>query len=549
MGAEQIVTLTGDDAALFKAYQRIIDQQVKMEKGLNRVSDQGKKAKQALKPLEESDFSEVNASLEEMSSFEFSNLTKGITATAAFGFAIRELSMAWEHYQKMQDQALKSREANFEANTRLVQIAKDDAHLLVMQQRADNAAIATGKTREEARKVLFSMISEGVEQDYEAVMAASPVVDPAAAATVAGKVPAIFNGKIGPMEAVAMNLKAAEESNLSFEQMAASMPSVAEGAVFNEATPAESWAALSVLAGKFKSGDVAADRIKTFGMFAGLRPELQGKGIMGAVEELDAMPDEERKKLLGTDQSVNVAYMSLSQSRDRIAAIEKKLIEEQRNFAQGTSTLENKIGIASRNPETKTVIEVNKARIDSELAKEQRRADDSGGQEVAKERATAISERSWAGWTESWSTYGTSNILAPVPGLSGETRAQLSNVVGAFISNSPLSGFGGRLAGIAAANAGDSKRTQVIQGDIDQSIKQSKEKTLQRMEIEKSQPPQVIGGSLATPGSEKLADALDRNNQLLEENNRLMRSNSPPPPPPPANPGTINGQFKAGKEM
>lgn len=82
MGAEQIVTLTGDDAALFKAYQRIIDQQIKMEKGLDRVADKAKKTKQAMKPLEDTDFAELNEAIQDLGDVE-----GAVTGAAASGFA------------------------------------------------------------------------------------------------------------------------------------------------------------------------------------------------------------------------------------------------------------------------------------------------------------------------------------------------------------------------------------------------------------------------------------------------------------------------------
>lgn len=101
MGAEQIVTLTGDDAALFKAYQRIIDQQIKMEKGLDRVADKAKKAKEAVKPLEASDFSEANATLDEFGNLASLGGDKMSKMMASVGSTVVSLGSAAALMQAM----------------------------------------------------------------------------------------------------------------------------------------------------------------------------------------------------------------------------------------------------------------------------------------------------------------------------------------------------------------------------------------------------------------------------------------------------------------
>lgn len=80
-----VVTLTGDDANLFKAYQRIIAQQAKIDAGLKGVGDQAKKTKTGLDALASTDFDDLNDSMEDLG--DTSSLTAGISTSTFFKMA------------------------------------------------------------------------------------------------------------------------------------------------------------------------------------------------------------------------------------------------------------------------------------------------------------------------------------------------------------------------------------------------------------------------------------------------------------------------------
>lgn len=80
-----VVTLTGDDANLFKAYQRIVAQQAKMDAGLKGVGDQAKKTKTGLDALAATDFDDLNDSMESLG--DTSQLMEGITTNTFFKMA------------------------------------------------------------------------------------------------------------------------------------------------------------------------------------------------------------------------------------------------------------------------------------------------------------------------------------------------------------------------------------------------------------------------------------------------------------------------------
>lgn len=77
------------------------------------------------------------------------------------------------------------------------------------------------------------------------------------------------------------------------------------------------------------------------------RESLAGMGIIKAVEALQAMTQEERTKILGTDQEKNAAFLALSQELGTIKAREQEIIKEREAFAQGGGILRERMDIAA----------------------------------------------------------------------------------------------------------------------------------------------------------------------------------------------------------
>ncbi len=145
---------------------------------------------------------------------------------------------------------------------------------------------------------------------------------------MAEKGPALFSGKLKPMEAVSLTMAAAEASNLSFEQMATSLPQAAQGGAIAQASPEELLAYQSVLSARFKSGDEAATAIKGFSTKVGLDPRMAGKGITEAFKMLQSMPEEERKDFLKDSQELNQAYVVFGEELEKIELRTKELAQK-----------------------------------------------------------------------------------------------------------------------------------------------------------------------------------------------------------------------------
>ena len=321
-------------------------------------------------------------------------LKSTVTVAGAIATSVGFATKAWTLYKEAQDKALGTLEGLDPANRKLGQIAESTDDLNAMQTRADAASLATGVPRAQAREVLFNARSEGYEGSYEALLASNSVVDPSAAAKVAGKLPAIFKGKIGPMEAVSLALKGSNESNLDFEQMANSLAIAGEGGAVLGSTPEETTAIVATLSARFKSGDIAADRTKGFGVKAGIDPRFAGTGFMETHRRLTALPEDERKDFLGENQELNTFYVAMTEDMAKIKEQLAKATQERKDFSQGGGELRTKLKNANNVESIATNKKLRIARIGNEIATEKNLSQSAANNEIAsKDALTQVEEK------------------------------------------------------------------------------------------------------------------------------------------------------------
>jgi len=455
------IVLTGDDANLFKAYQRAIQQAAKLDGAVQSNDRNGRKAKSGMEALGKVDpkglieglhrasaaakttemsVSNVARDAKTLGGLSFNwDVGNALSVTSAVDAAIQLATASWSAYSQARSEALRSQEGIADENRRLGQVATDSEDLAALQSRADRASAATGVSREVTRDVLFSARSEGFEKDYEAIIAANQVVDPKASAVVAGQLPSLFGGKVQPLEAVSLTLAAAKESRLDFESVAKSLPGAAEGAAVLGSSPQELTATLSVLASRFKSGDVAADRIKAFSSTAGIDDRFKGTGIIQTLDTLQKMPTEERTEFLGKSQEMNIAFQILSEERPKIEAQIAKMLREKEEFAAGRGTLREQQTIVRTNPTVQNLEMVNIARVREEIKKEESLGTEAAKSEAAKMDSSALAEDRNAGMLDRFVTSSTSKALDVVDSVFGlkmdaATKSIVSNATGELTS-------------------------------------------------------------------------------------------------------------------
>jgi hypothetical protein len=501
--AEQIVTLSSDEAQLLKAMQRVLESQNKTDsawkknqdssqkfsdsavKDAERIERENKRAADAIyrehkklldqKELESRKAAQNEAAIarqtaiaeakeaanaadreikeaekilkakqqlakSEMATIDgpLASLGKTVSVASAIAAAVGTATKAWDLYSEAQDKALGSLESLDASNRKLAQVANSPEDLAALQTRADKGALATGVSRQKAREVLFNARSEGYEASFEAILASSTVVDPTPAADVAGKLPALFKGKIGRLESISLALLGAKESNMNFEQMAGSLSTAAEGGTVIGSTPEETTAIMSVLSARFKSPDTAADRTKGFGVRAGIDPRFAGAGFIGAFERLATLPETERKDFLGDSQELNTFYSVMKEELPKVKEQLEKARSERKNFAAGGGMLRDQIKIADGDRNINAMKKVQISRIEAEIATEKNLFESATNKEESAKKTTALVESKNATLINRFSSNVAStgiNLATNGMKLSPEFKAGLASGMGDFVDS------------------------------------------------------------------------------------------------------------------
>lgn len=416
--ANVVVEMSGDEGRLWKSYQKIIDQSKKLDDGHRKVKQSGQEAG---RQLEQSFGQQAHTRLVNFAT----GLGSLATAANVFRSAMAESKAAT-------DSAMASVQGLVDMRRQLLQLGAGNQQ---NNLRADTLAARYGVSRADARQLMFSAQSEGFTGAAPEIakLAGANILTVDAASKAAGQIPRLFpKSPITAMEAINATLTAAQQSRLNFEQVAGALPMASEGAAMAGASPAETMALTSVLASRFASGEAAAARIKAIGSLAATRPGMAGGGIVGAVEQMQGMPESERKKILGRSQELQAAYMAISEEmpviRQRQTQIEAAIA------ATGTPASATARAIQSAFDVRSSEGRLNAQRVSLERAKiaqeVQREGQLAGGgfdrqqavlqsQSLAEERGVNFITR----WASGTAAQGLASAGAPPEAIMAVTRA------------------------------------------------------------------------------------------------------------------------------
>jgi len=223
-----------------------------------------------------------------------------------------------------------------DSRRRLLQVSKSSDDFQAMEKRADDAAGTFGVDRDAARQILFRSRSEGFEKDYEDVVKLNPVIDPEAAATIAGKIRQLFSKEnLSVEEAVSSVVVGAESSDADIAAVSRSLPIAGEGGRQIGAKLAETTATLATLSPVFKSTEGAAERLKILQSKMALEKETSGRGLIGGFEALQAQPEEFREKFLGENSELRSAYAAMSEALPTIKTRTVEIEQAQKRNVAG----------------------------------------------------------------------------------------------------------------------------------------------------------------------------------------------------------------------
>lgn len=425
------VQFTSDNAKLLRGMVQLEKKTEDLKRKLAQVGKAGRKAgddtTRSMKRATEQGFG--RAQLTKIGKYA---IGLGSVATAV-GLITRGLSFM----QQESTAALNTLRSLGDARRRLNQIATSPEDLRALDERSSRLSKEFGVKPNVVKNLIFSARSEGFGPSVEFILRNKQVIDVATQATLAGQIPGLFPGSgLTSKESINLALVAAQQSRLNVEQITSGLPSVATGAGLAGSSPEETFALLSVLAGRLASGQQAADRGKAFGTKVGITPGLRGLGIVGAFKKLQGGTEADRRKFLGESQELNVFFNILE---TEIGEVEKRTRElEQARILVGTP--ESAIMLARErarlNPKFQALDVVERSETRREVAREDAFARERAHIEAIQNNTQAILDEAGASGARKFVVHSAQEIAefvgaGPVAvGVTGAVASNLFNPAG-----------------------------------------------------------------------------------------------------------------------
>jgi hypothetical protein len=291
------------------------------------------------------------------------------TQWLSVGAAVGLLSSALQTMRQEQSASLDSLMGQADPERRLAQVAKSGQDLDAMIAKSDELATKYGIGRDQARGLMFSARSEGFEPDIEMIARASQVVDVTSQASLAGVLGRQFGGEGGSTEQrLSAVLAAAEQSAFNFETVGKNVIKSASATRAAGSDMAETLATNATMANLI--GDTAGDRVKAFAALVSLKPDLAGKGVMGAVGALSQMDEATRRDALGGGMEVNEAYRLLLENKDSIQEMTATVRGDVAATGAGGGVLAGKIAIVEGSERFQARRDVASAQVSRTIAAE-----------------------------------------------------------------------------------------------------------------------------------------------------------------------------------
>lgn len=433
--ADVTVTLTAEEAQLLRAMRNAEQAQERYNKKLEKSKQEAAKASTEAKKAGDQ-FTDMGK--RSSSALQTESISKFVTSFASVTAAIATATDMWNTYKQKQAEALSSLMGTAASDRKLTQVA-EAGQLPTLLAQADAMAVTRGMDRNAARDLIFSAISDGFYKDVGSVAAASSVVDPNEASIVAGQTRGLFKrDNLSANEAMSMTLTGAKISRLDFGPLAKALPQAAEGASQIESTASETIATLAILAGAFKSGDTAADRIKGFASKAALDERTRGRGLLAAFDTVAAMTESDRADFLGESQELNAAFNVIKTNRAVIEQTRSDIEADRKATAAGGGLLAQRIQETEMTPQFQARLKVQSAQIRNQIANEQSLAITGSNAVTAQLNADTEALNMGAGTIARW-TLGKFAPFAAEAGISPTVMATAATVADPNVTRNILS--------------------------------------------------------------------------------------------------------------
>lgn len=341
--AQVVVEMSGDEAKLFRSYQKIIDQAAKLE---GKQKDLAKTTQQVGAQADQS-FGATAASAVGKYAMGILSLQ---AATQAFGAAMA--------YSKANtDAAIASVEQLIQARQKLNQVVDSGKEGQAANDFAERLA-SRGISRDAALDIVSSARGAGFvgSEDMVARLVAANQFSPQSAVMTAGRVRNMFgDGAMTSLQSLAGTRAGSKISDLDIDPYLNMLPNLATAQTMAGGTPAEAMAITAYVASKHQRG---AEYVATMSGSLNQLKGFKGLGIMGQVEKLRGMTEAQRTKALGGSKEANFAYDWLSSGGGIVAGYQKQIqaaiddpsgfVAQMEDIAFDPSTQQGQIGLGRR---------------------------------------------------------------------------------------------------------------------------------------------------------------------------------------------------------
>lgn len=291
------------------------------------------------------------------------SFTAANVATNVLGRAFDSLRQQMEAADRAAER-LRGQEAGAK---RLQQVSGSATEFQLLRARAEQIALAEGVDFNRAASIVFQAKSQGLLGDLGVLASTQGFTDAEAIITAVGKQRSVFGDEAGTtQQTISKLLAAAAESDVSVERIASSAAVAAANVQRQGGTDEELLGFLSVLSPAFKSPDVAASRINAMASVFAREEALRGRGLLGGIEAFQALPTEERDRLLAGRQEFAEAITPTLTNLQRIQAQIGSIQREN----QTTQALQQQLDIIAADPRLQAVRERNRAEVQQQLAEE-----------------------------------------------------------------------------------------------------------------------------------------------------------------------------------
>lgn len=278
-----------------RGYEKVVAEYSKVQKEVTKLREEIKRLNDGTAQVGDAhkkagDASKKHFDIMAQGRQEIMNLVGSYTSVAG---AMRIVGDVARYMSEETQKAVTSMKGIQPIEAQMSQVSKGADDLAQMNQEADRLAKTYGESRTGTREALVQGRNLGVAtSDIEQMAKFGDIAPLALQAKMGGQVSQLFGGKISPMEAVSMAMRAAEPSAADFGDFAQALPIASEGGKMMGASPEATYATFSALTSQFASPRTAADRVKAMAGKIGKAQEggmswLSGLDMPEAIKEIE----------------------------------------------------------------------------------------------------------------------------------------------------------------------------------------------------------------------------------------------------------------------